>query len=132
VKTILSGLTLALAMLALAAPAAQAGAGAKYADAVDRDTVGSSTFASGRYSDAVDRHPQSEAAPGETRKSFSRGYDGVELIRTEPRIVAALETEAAPGFDWRDAGIGAGGALAAMLVAAVAVLATRSRRIAHS
>lgn len=131
-KTILSGLTLGLAILALAAPAAHAGAGAKYADAVDRDSVGSSTLLSGRYSDAVDRHPRSEAAQAGAGTRFDSGYNAIELIRTEPRTIEGPQTVAVPGFDWSDAGIGAGAALGAMLLGAVAVLATRSRRIAHT
>jgi hypothetical protein len=122
----------ALTIAAVAAPAAQAGE-SKYRDAVDRHPVASSTFASGRYSDAVDRQRAIEAARTEPVTRLQRGYDPIELVRTQPVNISAPNSVAAPGFDWRDAGIGAATTLGAiLLLTAAAMLAAHSRRVAHS
>jgi hypothetical protein len=121
----------ALTIAAIAAPAAQA-AESTYRDAVDRHPV-ASPFTSGRHSDAVDRQRGIEAARTQPLKRLHRGYDAIELARTEPVSISAPSTVAAPSFDWRDAGIGAGATFGAiLLLTAAATLATRSRRVAHS
>ena len=55
----------------------------------------------------------------------SVGSDHIEFVRTQPRSVGQPEIIAAPGFDWGDAGIGAGLALAFVLLLGGATLATR-------
>ena len=55
-----------------------------------------------------------------------RGFDRVENIRTEPRGTSQPVLTASPSsFDWGDAGIGAGLAFAAMLLAAASALSVR-------
>jgi hypothetical protein len=48
-------------------------------------------------------------------RADARGYEHIELVRTQPRSAGTPEAVAAPGIDWSDAGIGAG--LMAALVA---------------
>ncbi|HEX5468951.1 MAG TPA: hypothetical protein VFW80_07880 [Gaiellaceae bacterium] len=50
--------------------------------------------------------------------------DKIEFVRTQPREVATPELVSA-GIDWKDAGIGAGLALALLLLGSGAVLASR-------
>jgi hypothetical protein len=50
--------------------------------------------------------------------------DRIEFVRTQPRSVAEPQVVSA-GFDWKDAGIGAGLSLALVLFGGGAVLATR-------
>ena len=50
--------------------------------------------------------------------------DKIEFVRTQPRSTGEPQVVAA-GFDWNDAGIGAGLALGVVLLAGGAVLATR-------
>ena len=182
-------LVLALAVVAVGVPAAQA-AEDPYLDAVDRyvlnnpggiqsatglDAVDRTALndsvhvkgtpaseTSGGYLDAVDRfvlnnrpldvidrwllnHPPQGVSTGSFDAielvrndprgvTANRGYDAVELVRALPKSQPTPATVAAePGFDWADAGIGAGIAFGAMLLAAAAALGARSRgRVAHS
>ena len=50
--------------------------------------------------------------------------DNIEFVRTQPRSIGEPQVVSA-GFDWKDAGIGAGLALALVLLSGGAVLATR-------
>jgi hypothetical protein len=50
--------------------------------------------------------------------------DKIEFVRTQPRSIGEPQVVSA-GFDWKDAGIGAGLALALVLAGGGAVLATR-------
>ena len=50
--------------------------------------------------------------------------DKIEFVRTQPRSIGGPQVVAA-GFDWKDAGIGAGLALALVLLGAGAALASR-------
>jgi hypothetical protein len=50
--------------------------------------------------------------------------DKIEFVRTQPRSIGEPQVVSA-GFDWKDAGIGAGLALALVLLGGGAVLATR-------
>jgi hypothetical protein len=50
--------------------------------------------------------------------------DKIEFVRTQPRSLGEPQVVSA-GFDWKDAGIGAGLALALVLLAGGAVLASR-------
>ena len=181
-------LVLALAVVAVGVPAAQA-AEDPYLDAVDRyvlnnpggiqsatglDAVDRTALndsvhfdgtpageTSGGYLDAVDRfvlnnrpldvidrwllnHPPQGVSTGsfdaiELVRNDPRGvtanrsYDAVELVRTQPKSLPTSAVATEPGFDWADAGIGAGIAFGAMLLAAAAALGARSRgRVAHS
>ena len=55
-----------------------------------------------------------------------RALDRIEIIRTEPRGTSEPVLTASPSsFDWGDAGIGAGLAFAAMLLAAASALSVR-------
>ena len=157
-RSITRAIVLVLAVAAIAVPAAQANH--QYGDAVDRHAA--SLSPAGGYLDAVDRYILNNAPPdavdrllrnhepeivvggaldeielvrGEARgATANRSYDAVELVRSQPTETSAQVAVAAePGFDWADAGIGAGVAFAAMLLAAAAVLAARGRgRVAHS
>jgi hypothetical protein len=132
IKSFLAALTLALAMLALAAPAA-GGTGPAYSDAVDRHPVASPTSALDGYPDGRGSAYRSEPARVQAPSTSPRGYDAIEIARTQPRGVTAPDTVASPGFDWGDAGIGASAALAAIfLLGTAAMLANRSRRVVHS
>ena len=55
----------------------------------------------------------------------SDANDRIEFVRTQPRSVGQPEIVAAPGFDWGDAGIGAGLALMVVLLLGGATLASR-------
>jgi hypothetical protein len=54
-----------------------------------------------------------------------RSGDLIENVRLEPRSVSTPQVVSSPGFDWSDAGIGAGVALALVLAAGAAFIATR-------
>ena len=59
-------------------------------------------------------------------QSTLRTNDLVEQVRVAPREVSTPQAVASPGFDWRDAGIGAGLALGLVLLGAAAVRASRN------
>jgi hypothetical protein len=54
-----------------------------------------------------------------------RSGDLIENVRLEPRTVSTPQVVSSPGFDWSDAGVGAGIALALVLAAGAAFIATR-------
>ena len=54
-----------------------------------------------------------------------RAGDLIENVRLAPRTVSTPVVVSSPGFDWSDAGIGAGLALALVLAAGAAYIATR-------
>lgn len=61
-----------------------------------------------------------------------RGLDLIEQVGIEPRQTTTPSTVSTPGFDWADAGIGAGLAFGALLLAAAAAIAVRGRsRVVH-
>ena len=131
-------LVLALATAAIAVPAVQA-ANRPAGDGLDRylannapaspiydshDFVSSQVDASPIYDSHDFVRPQLDASPI---------YDSHDFVTSQP-LGTALPVAVAiePGFDWADAGIGAGVAFGAMLLAAAA-LGVRSRgRVAHS
>jgi hypothetical protein len=55
-------------------------------------------------------------------------YSGIEQARLQPRGTSGPQLVSAPSFDWGDAGVGAGLAFAAMLLAGVTSLALRQNR----
>jgi hypothetical protein len=61
---------------------------------------------------------------GQSRFDVRPG-DRIENVRLQPRTVSTPQVVSSPGFDWRDAGIGAGLALGLALLAAAALRATR-------
>ncbi len=54
-----------------------------------------------------------------------RSGDLIENVRLAPRSVSTPQVVSSPGFDWSDAGIGAGLALALVLAGGAAFIATR-------
>ena len=58
-------------------------------------------------------------------RSNLRNSDMIEKVRVAPREVSTPQAVASPGFDWGDAGIGAGLAIGLALLAAAALRATR-------
>jgi hypothetical protein len=54
-----------------------------------------------------------------------RSGDLIENVRLAPRSVSTPQVVSSPGFDWSDAGIGAGLALALVLAGGAALIATR-------
>jgi hypothetical protein len=59
-------------------------------------------------------------------RSTARSFDGIENVRVEPRTVDSPSLVASPGFDWSDAGIGAGVALLLVALGGGALLASRN------
>jgi hypothetical protein len=59
-------------------------------------------------------------------RSTARSFDGIENVRVEPRTVDSPSLVASPGFDWSDAGIGAGVALLLVALSGGALLASRN------
>jgi hypothetical protein len=58
-------------------------------------------------------------------RSTLRTNDLIEKVRVAPSEVSTPQAVASPGFDWSDAGIGAGLALGLVLLGAAAVRASR-------
>jgi len=90
------------------------------------------------YANVVDASAYGMPRPTATDYAISRGdlievvlstpnatpSDKIEFVRTLPRSIGEPQAVAA-GFDWKDAGIGAGLALALVLLGGGAALATR-------
>jgi hypothetical protein len=57
---------------------------------------------------------------------------GASVERVSTPMAAAPRPLPGSGFDWGDAGVGAGATLAVLLLLGAAMLASRSRRVAHS
>jgi len=55
----------------------------------------------------------------------SVGHIDIESVRAEPRGIGGPTVVASPGFNWGDAGLGAGLALAALLIIGGSLLASR-------
>ena len=140
---ILRRFALALAVAAVAAPTAQAkidqhggGQQAEYIAGVSDFPSGSvvrESVKSGEYGmpramptdyaiQSGDQIENVRLAP----RSTARQFDGIENVRVEPRSVGSPELVASPGFDWSDAGIGAGLALLLVALGGGALLATRN------
>lgn len=58
-------------------------------------------------------------------RSTVRNSDLIEQVRVSPREVSTPQVVSSPGFDWSDAGIGAGFVLGLVLVGGAAFVATR-------
>ncbi len=70
---------------------------------------------------ALSKGDQIEVVRAQPRATSS---DKIEFVRTQPRVTSEPQVVSA-GFDWKDAGIGAGLALALVLLGGGAVLASR-------
>jgi hypothetical protein len=122
---IIKRIALGLAVAAVAAPAAQAkvdeGPSVQQTRNVASINYGMPRAMPSDY--AINRGDQIEVVRSQTRTD---GSDHIEFVRAQPRSVGQPEIVAAPGFNWGDAGIGAGLALALVLLAGGGALVTRS------
>jgi hypothetical protein len=129
-------LALGLAIAAVAAPVAQA----KVDEGSSVQANGYQAFATDfpSYANVVNASDYGMPRPTATDYAISRGdlievvrstpngtpSDKIEFVRTQPRSIGEPQLVSA-GFDWKDAGIGAGLALALVLLGAGAALASR-------
>jgi hypothetical protein len=133
-------IALGLAIAAVAAPVAQAGVDQGIGAPLISSQNGYEPFVSDfpSYANVVDASDYGMPRPTAMDYAVSRGdlievvrsapnatsSDRIEFVRTQPRSIGEPQVVAA-GFDWKDAGIGAGLALALVLLGGGAVLATR-------
>ena len=129
-------IALGLAIAAVAAPVAQA----KVDEGSSVQANSYQAFATDFPSDAkvVNASDYGMPRPTATDYAISRGdlievvrstpngtpSDRIEFVRTQPRSIGEPQVVSA-GFDWKDAGIGAGLALALVLLGTAAALASR-------
>jgi hypothetical protein len=129
-------IALGLAIAAVAAPVAQA----KMDEGSSVQANGYQAFATDfpSYANVVDASDYGMPRPTATDYAISRGdlievvrstpngtpSDKIEFVRTQPRSIGEPQVVSA-GFDWKDAGIGAGLALALVLLGGGAALASR-------
>jgi hypothetical protein len=73
---------------------------------------------------AIQRGDLIEVVRAQPRNEVRAG-DRIELVRLHPRTVSTPQVVSSPGFDWGDAGIGAGLALGLALLGGAAIRATR-------
>jgi hypothetical protein len=129
-------IALGLAIAAFAAPVAQA----KVDEGSSIQANGYQAFVTDfpSYANGVNASDYGMPRPTATDYAISRGdlievvrstpngtsSDKIEFVRTQPRSIGEPQVVSA-GFDWKDAGIGAGLALALVLLGAGAALASR-------
>jgi hypothetical protein len=129
-------IALGLAIAAVAAPVAQA----KVDEGSSVQANGYQAFATDfpSYANVVNASDYGMPRPTATDYAISRGdlievvrstpngtpSDKIEFVRTQPRSIGEPQVVSA-GFDWKDAGIGAGLALALVLLGGGAALASR-------
>jgi hypothetical protein len=129
-------IALGLAIAAVAAPVAQA----KVDEGSSVQANGYQAFATDfpSYANVVDASDYGMPRPTATDYAISRGdlievvrstpngtpSDKIEFVRSQPRSIGEPQVVSA-GFDWKDAGIGAGLALALVLLGGGAALASR-------
>jgi hypothetical protein len=129
-------IALGLAIAAVAAPVAQA----KVDEGSSVQANGYQAFATDfpSYANVVDASDYGMPRPTATDYAISRGdlievvrstpngtpSDKIEFVRTQPRSIGEPQVVSA-GFHWKDAGIGAGLALALVLLGGGAALASR-------
>jgi hypothetical protein len=129
-------IALGLAIAAVAAPVAQA----KVDEGSSVQANGYQAFATDfpSYANVVDASDYGMPRPTATDYAISRGdlievvrstpngtpSDKIEFVRSQPRSIGEPQVVSA-GFDWKDAGIGAGLALALVLLGLGAALASR-------
>jgi hypothetical protein len=144
---IIKRIALGFAVAALVAPAA---AQARVDEGGIAQPNSTQEIVKGAYVPFVTDFPKYEPAqvkvgpsgmPHAGRNDYLSARDGVEVARTQPRSTlrtsdvienvrisprdSGSQVEASPGLDWSDAGIGAGLAIALLLVGGAAFLATR-------
>jgi hypothetical protein len=129
-------IALGLAIAAVAAPVAQA----KVDEGSSVQASGYQAFATDfpSYANVVNASDYGMPRPTATDYAISRGdlievvrstpngtpSDKIEFVRSQPRSIGEPQVVSA-GFDWKDAGIGAGLALALVLLGGGAALASR-------
>jgi hypothetical protein len=129
-------IALGLAIAAAAAPVAQA----KVDEGLSVQANSYQAFATDfpSYANVVNASDYGMPRPTATDYAISRGdqievvralpsgspSDKIEFVRTQPRSIGEPQVVSA-GFDWKDAGIGAGLALALVLLGTGAALASR-------
>jgi hypothetical protein len=129
-------IALGLAIAAVAAPVAQA----KMDEGSSVQANGYQAFATDfpSYANVVNASDYGMPRPTATDYAISRGdlievvrstpngtpSDKIEFVRSQPRSIGEPQVVSA-GFDWKDAGIGAGLALALVLLGGGAALASR-------
>ena len=129
-------IALGLAIAAFAAPVAQA----KVDEGSSIQANGYQAFVTDfpSYANGVNASDYGMPRPTATDYAISRGdlievvrstpngtsSDKIEFVRTQPRSIGEPQVVAA-GFDWKDAGVGAGLALALVLLGGGAALASR-------
>ena len=129
-------IALGLAIAAFAAPVAQA----KVDEGSSIQANGYQAFETDfpSYANGVNASDYGMPRPTATDYAISRGdlievvrstpngtsSDKIEFVRTQPRSIGEPQVVAA-GFDWKDAGVGAGLALALVLLGGGAALASR-------
>jgi hypothetical protein len=129
-------IALGLAIAAVAAPVAQAKVDEGSSVQANRYQAFATDFPS--YANVVDASDYGMPRPTATDYAISRGdlievvrstpngtpSDKIEFVRSQPRSIGEPQVVSA-GFDWKDAGIGAGLALALVLLGGGAALASR-------
>ena len=129
-------IALGLAIAAVAAPVAQAKVDEGSSVQANSYQAFATDFPS--YANVVNASDYGMPRPTATDYAISRGdlievvrstpngtpSDKIEFVRTQPRSIGEPQVVSA-GFDWKDAGIGAGLALALVLLGAGAALASR-------
>ena len=129
-------IALGLAIAAVAAPVAQAKV--DEGSSVQANTYQAFATDFPSYANVVNASDYGMPRPTATDYAISRGdlievvrstpngtpSDKIEFVRTQPRSIGEPQVVSA-GFDWKDAGIGAGLALALVLLGTAAALASR-------
>ena len=129
-------IALGLAIAAVAAPVAQAKVDEGSSVQANSYQAFATDFPS--YANVVDASAHGMPRPTSVDYAVSRGdlievvrstpngtpSDKIEFVRTQPRSIGEPQVVSA-GFDWKDAGIGAGLALALVLLGTGAALASR-------
>jgi hypothetical protein len=129
-------IALGLAIAAVAAPVAQAKVDEGSSVQANSYQAFATDFPS--YANVVNASDYGMPRPTATDYAISRGdlievvrstpngtpSDKIEFVRTQPRSIGEPQVVSA-GFDWKDAGIGAGLALALVLLGVGAALASR-------
>jgi hypothetical protein len=117
---IVSALAVALVGAAIAAPAA-------FASTSIPDTAALNGFRAAQARDAVNQAPAVQPNPdqiGSGPGSLS-AHEFATLTQPQPQVV---QVESNPGFDWGDAGIGAGAMFALAMIGLGGALVVSSRR----
>jgi hypothetical protein len=128
----LGWLALGLAVAAIGAPSAQAYYFGTEGNVPSNTTVGPTVVHQFRFTPSNEPVGPTVVIPDPTRGLPSA--DELQKLRFTPNPVGApITSTPTGGIDWKDVGIGAGIAIAAMLLGAATALGLRrARRVAHS